>query len=584
MRRSNRSEALIMADNTASLVVALSAQLTKFEKDMKAAGVMADNAVSDIEDKFSKMNPKISTSFFGNFFADLASQALKSAIDGIKDLIGRFEELQKVSEYTDTSMQWVYGLQEAFKKAGAPAGDLNTAIKSVAEALNEMQRGGDNALKTLLNAPGNQSFLKGFNRDAATAEDAMSRVLRIIAEMPSMIDAVNVGKNLGVPATIATAAWKEGADALMTTAAATAAAAPDLEKMANSAKLFDTYIRNAADAIKAWAADSAWEMIKTDISDIVKFLQLFQKGGVFTGAGLEDFGAGALKNLTELQTRMNQFGPPAPPATRVKVTGGTAEDPFMHKNTGETAQAYERETNAINKQIAAMQAENATLGESAYAQEEYRVQLILSEKAAQDGKEWTQQLNDEIAVTATRAATAKQALAEHTFAMQRLNSASQTVGSALSTAFADAIVEGKSLNDVVGSLIKTLEKAAINATINSLFSPGAGGATAPILKALGIGGNAGGTDNWGGGLTMVGERGPELVNLPRGAQVIPNDVLRSSGGGSISAPVVFNVDNRGASLEAVARMGQMMAEMQATLPGKIITTIQTARRGRVPGL
>jgi hypothetical protein len=31
-----------MADNTASLVVALSAQLTKFEKDMRDAGIMAD--------------------------------------------------------------------------------------------------------------------------------------------------------------------------------------------------------------------------------------------------------------------------------------------------------------------------------------------------------------------------------------------------------------------------------------------------------------------------------------------------------------------------------------------------------------
>jgi len=35
-----------------------------------------------------------------------------------------------------------------------------------------------------------------------------------------------------------------------------------------------------------------------------------------------------------------------------------------------------------------------------------------------------------------------------------------------------------------------------------------------------VGHNAGGTSNWRGGLTWVGEQGPELVNLPRGAQVI----------------------------------------------------------------
>lgn len=32
--------------------------------------------------------------------------------------------------------------------------------------------------------------------------------------------------------------------------------------------------------------------------------------------------------------------------------------------------------------------------------------------------------------------------------------------------------------------------------------------------------NAGGTENWRGGLTWVGEAGPELVNLPRGTQIL----------------------------------------------------------------
>lgn len=40
------------------------------------------------------------------------------------------------------------------------------------------------------------------------------------------------------------------------------------------------------------------------------------------------------------------------------------------------------------------------------------------------------------------------------------------------------------------------------------------------------GGLASGTDNWRGGLTWVGEEGPELVNLPRGSQVFPADESR----------------------------------------------------------
>jgi len=40
-------------------------------------------------------------------------------------------------------------------------------------------------------------------------------------------------------------------------------------------------------------------------------------------------------------------------------------------------------------------------------------------------------------------------------------------------------------------------------------------------------GNAAGTDFWRGGLSWVGERGPELVNLPRGSQVYDNSTSNS---------------------------------------------------------
>lgn len=40
-----------------------------------------------------------------------------------------------------------------------------------------------------------------------------------------------------------------------------------------------------------------------------------------------------------------------------------------------------------------------------------------------------------------------------------------------------------------------------------------------------------GTGFASGGLTMVGEQGPELVNMPRGSQVLPNNALKGIGGG-----------------------------------------------------
>lgn len=128
--------------------------------------------------------------------------------------------------------------------------------------------------------------------------------------------------------------------------------------------------------------------------------------------------------------------------------------------------------------------------------------------------------------------------------LNKINSASSQLGSALSSAFADAVVEGKSLNDVFAGLIKTLEKAAINSIFASIFNPGFGGGLSPFASFLGfgsVGKNAEGTDNWRGGPTWVGEKGPEIVNLPRGSQVIPNVAASRAGSGGAQIHNTFMV-------------------------------------------
>jgi divalent metal cation (Fe/Co/Zn/Cd) transporter len=54
---------------------------------------------------------------------------------------------------------------------------------------------------------------------------------------------------------------------------------------------------------------------------------------------------------------------------------------------------------------------------------------------------------------------------------------------------------------------------------------------------------------------MVGERGPEAVHLPRGAQVIPNDVLtarRSQRQGDINIHVNVPSSTSGATADQIA--------------------------------
>jgi hypothetical protein len=98
---------------------------------------------------------------------------------------------------------------------------------------------------------------------------------------------------------------------------------------------------------------------------------------------------------------------------------------------------------------------------------------------------------------------------------------------------ADAIVNGKSLGDVMHSMLKKLEsdliemalRAAETKILEQLFGiSGFGGGPGASTGGTVIPGMAGGGIS-PGGYTVVGEGGPEIVKLPSGAQVIPNHDL-----------------------------------------------------------
>lgn len=119
--------------------------------------------------------------------------------------------------------------------------------------------------------------------------------------------------------------------------------------------------------------------------------------------------------------------------------------------------------------------------------------------------------------------------------------------------------------------------------LGSLF--GGGGASAGPITLGGASGPvpffASGTDFAPGGLSLVGENGPELLNIPRGSQVIPNDVLRNGGGGGgdnfTFAP---NIDARGADVAAVARLEQVVARQQAEFSSNVVAAVRKAKTAR----
>lgn len=85
-------------------------------------------------------------------------------------------------------------------------------------------------------------------------------------------------------------------------------------------------------------------------------------------------------------------------------------------------------------------------------------------------------------------------------------------------------IKGGGFLDILGAVINLgMQLGSIG-----IFGKGVQGR----INAPKVPGYANGTNYAPGGLALVGERGPELVRLPRGSQVIPNHALRGNGGGN----------------------------------------------------
>lgn len=114
------------------------------------------------------------------------------------------------------------------------------------------------------------------------------------------------------------------------------------------------------------------------------------------------------------------------------------------------------------------------------------------------------------------------------------------------------------LKNMADTIISTfLKLAVINPIINGIFGGGVGGALLPAL--YGAGANKRASGGPGGGLTWVGENGPELVNLPAGSYV--NDAQRSRESKSDKPGNTYIIDARGADMAAAARIESLLLSL-----------------------
>jgi hypothetical protein len=179
-----------------------------------------------------------------------------------------------------------------------------------------------------------------------------------------------------------------------------------------------------------------------------------------------------------------------------------------------------------------------------------------------------------------------------------LNQSFESLGNSVSDAFKGMLTGAMSWKDGMRSLISAvidqLWKLFVVQKIVGLVTGALGGATGTptgfspttsVTPPSGfMPGFANGTSYAPGGMALVGERGPELVNLPRGSQVIPNHKIGGlSGGGN---PISISVDARGSSDPAAVRAQVQQGILEAA-PAIIAAaesrTIAGLRRPRLGG-
>ena len=127
-----------------------------------------------------------------------------------------------------------------------------------------------------------------------------------------------------------------------------------------------------------------------------------------------------------------------------------------------------------------------------------------------------------------------------------LSGGGSAAGGAFSNLFSANFKANTTLGDVIGY------KGGKSSGGGGGFLSGIGNLLGGVFKLFGF---ADGTESSPGGVAMVGERGRELVNLPRGSQVIPNHKTESMlaaannnrGGGKSGGAGVLQVVIQGAS-------------------------------------
>ena len=150
-----------------------------------------------------------------------------------------------------------------------------------------------------------------------------------------------------------------------------------------------------------------------------------------------------------------------------------------------------------------------------------------------------------------------------------MGNASRAFASGLENGLANAAANGKAaFGDMAQFVLAEIQRILIRMLLFRTFMGlGFTGFAANFAPPPVAGTRPAGGSVQGGRRYIVGERGPEMITMGGNGYVTPNNQL----GGP-----TFNVDMRGASLEAVQRLEQFVAAMNGSIEQRSVRAVQDA--------
>ncbi|WP_418137237.1 tape measure protein [Agrobacterium sp. El2ro-1b] len=301
------------------------------------------------------------------------------------------------------------------------------------------------------------------------------------------------------------------------------------------------------------------------------------------------------------------------------------------------ADEYAREVEQITKRTAALKAEteaqaglNPLLNDYGYTLEFARAKQDLLTAAQEAGVEITPELTasiEQLAAGYANAVVASEQLAEKQDEIRQRAEEAMATAKDVTRGIIDGFVEGASAADILADSLKKIGNALLDDVLNNIFKinnagGGGGGFLSGLFSLFGGGasryaGLSGGLFSEGGytgdggkyqpaGVVHKGEYvfdqaavkaagGPAAMEAMRrglkgyadggyvGISVPSVPTLRSMSAQSAGVVVNFNpvVDNRGASVEAVARQEKALAKMQGELQSRVEAAVRSAQKRNV---